>query len=166
MVLVAPAVQRLSAPHLAKPDTKHDIESARQVLIIQGDQDEVVPLQTVLDWAAPQELPVVVVPGAEHFFTDRLHILKRIVLEFMLIRKGAGRPAKAAIGFYQWADVSTQKTFWIGKLTPALFLPAHMQVSIIDRKSSRNPIFLTCWGFFRLHRRIILVPEIAIIENL
>jgi alpha/beta superfamily hydrolase len=81
VVLVAPAVQRLSAPHLAKPDTKHDIESARQVLIIQGDQDEVVPLQTVLDWAAPQELPVVVVPGAEHFFHRRLHILKRIVLE-------------------------------------------------------------------------------------
>jgi alpha/beta superfamily hydrolase len=38
-----------------------------------------VPLAAVLDWARPQDLPVVVVPGAEHFFHRKLHILKRIV---------------------------------------------------------------------------------------
>ncbi|MGH8763048.1 MAG: alpha/beta hydrolase [Nitrosospira sp.] len=79
LVLVAPSVDRLSSPPLTHPSTKHDGEHTPDVLIIHGDRDEVVPLKTVLDWAAPQELPVVVVPGAEHFFHGRLHILKRIV---------------------------------------------------------------------------------------
>ncbi len=81
LALVAPAVQRLNAPPVAHPATTHDTEYISRVLIIQGDQDDVVPLKSVLDWAAPQELPVVVVPGAEHFFHRRLHILKHIVLD-------------------------------------------------------------------------------------
>jgi pimeloyl-ACP methyl ester carboxylesterase len=48
-------------------------------LVIHGENDDTVPLAAVLDWARPQELPVVVVPGAEHFFHRKLHILKRIV---------------------------------------------------------------------------------------
>jgi len=36
-------------------------------------------LAAVLDWARPQELPVVVVPGAEHFFHRKLHILRALV---------------------------------------------------------------------------------------
>ncbi|SCY72017.1 hypothetical protein SAMN05216420_11464 [Nitrosospira sp. Nl5] len=79
LVLVAPSVDRLSVPPLTHPGTKHESGPIPDVLIIHGDQDEVVPLKTVLDWAAPQELPVVVVPGAEHFFHGRLHILKRVV---------------------------------------------------------------------------------------
>lgn len=82
IIMVAPAVERLSAPPLLAPGVKHGTESAPVVLIIHGDQDDVVPLKSVLDWAAPQELPVVVVPGAEHFFHKRLHILKRIVLDW------------------------------------------------------------------------------------
>lgn len=78
LVLVAPSVDRLSVPPVIQA-TKHEGEHGPDVLIIHGDRDEVVPLKTVLDWAAPQELPVVVVPGAEHFFHGRLHILKRIV---------------------------------------------------------------------------------------
>jgi alpha/beta superfamily hydrolase len=81
VVLVAPAVERLSAPPLSFPQDTQDVRSLSRVLIIHGDQDDVVPLKTVLDWAAPQELPIVVVPGAEHFFHRRLHILKRIVLD-------------------------------------------------------------------------------------
>jgi alpha/beta superfamily hydrolase len=38
-----------------------------------------VPLANVLAWARPQELPVVVVPGADHFFHRRLHLIKNIV---------------------------------------------------------------------------------------
>ena len=79
LIMVAPPVERLNVPPLAHPGAKHDIEPIPDILIIHGDQDDVVPLKTVLDWAAPQELPVVVVPGAEHFFHGRLHILKRIV---------------------------------------------------------------------------------------
>jgi alpha/beta superfamily hydrolase len=48
-------------------------------LVIHGENDEVVPLSTVLDWARPQELPVVVIPGADHFFHRKLTVIKRIV---------------------------------------------------------------------------------------
>jgi len=48
-------------------------------IVIHGERDETVPLARVLDWARPQELPVVVVPGADHFFHLRLHIIRNIV---------------------------------------------------------------------------------------
>ena len=48
-------------------------------LVIHGDLDETIPLAAVLDWARPQELPVLVVPGAEHFFHRKLHVLRAIV---------------------------------------------------------------------------------------
>jgi alpha/beta superfamily hydrolase len=68
VVLIAPAVTRFPAEPVP-PDT----------LVIHGELDEVVPLQAVLDWARPQELPVVVVPGAEHFFHGRLQQLRELV---------------------------------------------------------------------------------------
>jgi uncharacterized protein len=37
-------------------------------LVVHGETDDVVPLQAVLDWARPQQLPVTVLPGAGHFF--------------------------------------------------------------------------------------------------
>jgi len=48
-------------------------------IIIHGELDETVPLPNVLDWARPQELPVIVVPGADHFFHRRLHLIKSII---------------------------------------------------------------------------------------
>src|SRR5213075_879750 len=48
-------------------------------LVIHGEVDETVPLAAVLDWARPQDLPVVVVPGGEHFFHQRLPLLRSIV---------------------------------------------------------------------------------------
>ncbi|HEY8251599.1 MAG TPA: alpha/beta hydrolase, partial [Burkholderiales bacterium] len=48
-------------------------------LVIHGENDDTVPLAEVLEWARPQELPVVLVPGADHFFHRKLHVLKRIV---------------------------------------------------------------------------------------
>jgi alpha/beta superfamily hydrolase len=71
LVLVAPAVNRFSA-ETVPPDT----------LVIHGEHDDVVPLTAVLDWARPQNLPVVVVPGGEHFFHGRLALLSRIVLAY------------------------------------------------------------------------------------
>ncbi|MFP4889957.1 alpha/beta hydrolase [Paraburkholderia sp. EG304] len=50
-------------------------------LVIHGEVDETVPIQSVFDWARPQELPVVVIPGAEHFLHRKLHILKRIIVD-------------------------------------------------------------------------------------
>jgi len=49
-------------------------------LVIHGELDETVPLAPVLDWARPQELPVVLVPGCDHFFNRKLHILRSIVV--------------------------------------------------------------------------------------
>jgi alpha/beta superfamily hydrolase len=54
---------------------------AANTLVIHGEQDEVVPLVSVLDWARAQDLPVTVIPGADHFFHRRLPILKRLVLQ-------------------------------------------------------------------------------------
>jgi uncharacterized protein len=68
LVLIGLGITRLQAP--AVPAS---------TLVIHGENDDTVPLAAVLDWARPQELPVVVVPGADHFFHRKLHLLKRIV---------------------------------------------------------------------------------------
>jgi len=68
VVLVGVAVGRFPS-ETVPPDT----------LVIHGEVDETIPLAKVLDWARPQELPVVVIPGADHFFHLRLNIIKNIV---------------------------------------------------------------------------------------
>lgn len=73
LILVAPSVERQHAPPV--------INHATHVLVIQGDQDSVVPLTSVLEWASPQTLPITVIPGAEHFFHGKLHVLKDIILQ-------------------------------------------------------------------------------------
>jgi alpha/beta superfamily hydrolase len=69
LVLVGPATSRFDTASVS-PDT----------LVIHGETDDVVPLASVLDWARPQSLPVVVVPGVGHFFHGKLPLLKDIVL--------------------------------------------------------------------------------------
>ena len=53
---------------------------AKDTLVIHGSADTTVPLANVLAWAGPLELPVVVVPGADHFFHRRLHLIRDIIL--------------------------------------------------------------------------------------
>ena len=53
---------------------------AKDTLVIHGAADTTVPLANVLAWAEPLELPVVVVPGADHFFHRRLHLIRDIIL--------------------------------------------------------------------------------------
>lgn len=48
-------------------------------LIVHGEQDDTVPLTNVLDWARPQEQPVVVIPGADHFFHGKLHLIRNLI---------------------------------------------------------------------------------------
>ena len=48
-------------------------------IVIHGELDDTVPLANVLDWARPQDLPIVLVPGADHFFHRRLHIIRSII---------------------------------------------------------------------------------------
>ncbi len=68
MVLVGVAVNHFNVPPVPG-DT----------LAIHGEKDETVLLSAVLDWARPQDLAVVLVPGADHFFHRKLHILRSIV---------------------------------------------------------------------------------------
>lgn len=52
-------------------------------LVVHAEADEVVPLHATLDWARPQSLPIVVVPGGSHFFHGHLPLLKSIVLRHL-----------------------------------------------------------------------------------
>jgi len=49
-------------------------------LVVHGERDERVALGAVLDWGRPQAQPVVFVRGADHFFSGRLPLLRRLVL--------------------------------------------------------------------------------------
>ena len=49
-------------------------------IVIHGESDDTVPLDAVLRWAEPQDLPVIVIAGADHFFHRRLHIIKGIIV--------------------------------------------------------------------------------------
>jgi alpha/beta superfamily hydrolase len=48
-------------------------------LVIHGEEDEVIPLSEVLDWARPQGLPVIVFPGTGHFFHGKLVPLGKMI---------------------------------------------------------------------------------------
>ena len=69
LVLVGPATSRFDMAAVPADS-----------LVIHGEIDDVVPLSSVLDWARPQHLPVIVVPGVGHFFHGQLTLLKNLVL--------------------------------------------------------------------------------------
>ncbi len=59
---------------------QYDVQAvADDTIVIHGAADTTVPLANVLAWAEPLDLPVVVVPGADHFFHRRLHVIRDIV---------------------------------------------------------------------------------------
>lgn len=59
---------------------KWPVESVPQdTIVIHGELDDTITLNEALRWAEPQELPVVVVAGADHFFHRRLHIIRGII---------------------------------------------------------------------------------------
>jgi len=62
-------------------------------ILIHGEEDNTVLLSDVLAWAKPQELPVVVVPGADHFFHRRLHILRAIIASAWKTQEGRLGPS-------------------------------------------------------------------------
>lgn len=68
LVLVGPAVGRFPLGAVRK-DT----------LVIHGEQDDIVALGDVLDWARPQQIPVIVFPGTGHFFHGVLIDLQNLI---------------------------------------------------------------------------------------
>jgi alpha/beta superfamily hydrolase len=82
LIAVAPPVARFELGSVTHPDCDW--------LLVQGDADDVVPPQAVLDWAASQDPAhqgkrprVHVLAGAGHFFHGRLHELKPLLLSFL-----------------------------------------------------------------------------------
>jgi uncharacterized protein len=77
LVAVAPPVARFELGEVAHPDCDW--------MLAQGDADDVVPPQAVLDWAAKQSRKprLHVIPGAGHFFHGKLHELKPLVVDFL-----------------------------------------------------------------------------------
>ena len=79
MILIAPAFQRLA--HWQNSASGGSVPES--TLIIHGEKDETVPLADSLDWARPRNIPVMVVPEADHFFHQRLHILRQIASRWL-----------------------------------------------------------------------------------
>lgn len=52
-------------------------------LVVHGELDEAAPLAQVFEWARPQSLPIVVVPGADHFFSGKLPLLRSLVVSHL-----------------------------------------------------------------------------------
>jgi alpha/beta superfamily hydrolase len=50
-------------------------------ILIHGEQDDTITLAAVLDWVRPQDVPVIVIPGADHFFHRKLQHIKTLVTE-------------------------------------------------------------------------------------
>lgn len=65
---------------LVSPATRFELPDVpAHTLVVEGEEDDVVPLVNILDWARPQGLPVTVVPGTGHFFHGRLPTLREVV---------------------------------------------------------------------------------------
>jgi uncharacterized protein len=78
LVLVGTAASRFTVADVAT-------ELHGRTLVIHGEHDDTVPLAAVLDWARPQALPVMVVPGGGHFFHGQLPLLRDLVLRHVRV---------------------------------------------------------------------------------
>lgn len=69
LVLVGPSTQKQEMPAVPA-DT----------VVVHGESDDIVPLSATLDWARPQGLPVIVLPGVGHFFHGQIALLKTVLV--------------------------------------------------------------------------------------
>jgi alpha/beta superfamily hydrolase len=76
LVLVGTAASRFEVAPV--PQALHE-----RCLVVHGEQDDTVPLASVMDWARPQSLPITVIPGVEHFFHGQLPLLKSLVIRHL-----------------------------------------------------------------------------------
>jgi len=76
LVLIGTAASRFEVAPVAG-------ELHARTLVVHGEQDDTVPLSSVMDWARPQSLPLMVVPGGGHFFHGQLPLLRELVLRHL-----------------------------------------------------------------------------------
>ncbi|MBQ9182970.1 MAG: alpha/beta fold hydrolase [Neisseriaceae bacterium] len=76
LLLIGAAVKRYAEPAPFVPDIN-------KTLFIHGADDEVVSLNQVFDWCGEQNLPVVVIPKASHFFHGKLLPLADTIERFI-----------------------------------------------------------------------------------
>jgi uncharacterized protein len=72
IVMVGTAASRFVVQSIAP-------ELHERLLVVHGELDDTVALQSVMDWARPQLIPVTVVPGGGHFFHGQLPLLRQLV---------------------------------------------------------------------------------------
>jgi uncharacterized protein len=77
IVMVGTAASRFAVAGI--PAELHE-----KLLVVHGEQDDTVPLSSVMDWARPQVIPVTVVPGGGHFFHGQLPLLRGLVARHLL----------------------------------------------------------------------------------
>lgn len=77
-----PESERPARLVLIAPSTKlqHVPPVAADTIVIHGEADDTVPLSATLDWAKPQSLPIIVLPGVGHFFHGQLSWLKDVLI--------------------------------------------------------------------------------------
>jgi uncharacterized protein len=82
LVTVAPAVERVDTEAIKPPLCSW--------LLIQGDADEVVSPQAVLDWARKLTQPpsIAILKGAGHFFHGRLNDVRQAVVDYFASHPG------------------------------------------------------------------------------
>lgn len=70
VILAGSAIKRFKFRDITLPD---------DTLLVHGEADDVVPLSETMDYARDNDLPVVVIPDAGHFFHGKLLILRGLV---------------------------------------------------------------------------------------
>jgi alpha/beta superfamily hydrolase len=50
-------------------------------LVIHGELDDTITLAAVMEWLRPQDIPVLVIPGADHFFHRKLQHIRNYVTD-------------------------------------------------------------------------------------
>ena len=76
ILLVGTAVTHFVAPPLPA-------DAVECALVVHGENDDTVALSALMDWARPQQLPVMVLPGTGHFFHGQLPLLKSLALRHL-----------------------------------------------------------------------------------
>ena len=75
LLLIGPAVHHYEHREPNAPDIE-------KTLLIHGEIDQVVPVKNAFTWADEQDLPVIVLPEASHFFHGKLIQLRNTILRF------------------------------------------------------------------------------------